>query len=81
MDIKNKYNYKITPENYKYKTYLWDAELEVLLSLFVKRLIKIKPQLNYNKVTKDIIEKYIRKRTNSTVSATKLMREVYNNGE
>lgn len=73
-------SYKITKENYQYKSYMWDAELEALLSLFVKRLVKINPKLSFNKVSKEIIEKYIRKRPDSIVGATKIMREIYNKG-
>lgn len=73
-DIKK--NYRITKENYNYKTYMWDGECEALLALFVKRLCEIRSQLKFNKVSTEIIEKYIRKTPNSKVSPTKIMREV-----
>ena len=71
-----KSNYRITQENYSYRTYMWDAECEALLALFAKRLVKIRPHLKFNNVTKEIIEKYIRKKPNSIVNATKIMREI-----
>ena len=72
-------NYKITKESYKSKNYVWDAKLEVYLSLFVERLCKVRPQFKYNNVTKEILEKYVRKKANSKVSSTKIMREVLTN--
>lgn len=72
-------DYKIDETNYKSKSSLWDTEAETLLALFVKRLCKIRPELNFNKVSKEILENYVRKTSNGQVSATKIMREIRDN--
>lgn len=69
--------YKITKENYKAKTYLWDAELEVYLALFCKRLEELRPKHYKRMVAKEILTKYVRKSKSTAISATKIMREMW----
>lgn len=70
--------YRITKETYQNKTWMWDAKVEIYLSLFAERLCKIKPDLKYNVVCKEILEKYVRKRKDSKVGTTQIMRHVLN---
>ena len=68
--------YKITKKTYKTKNCMWDEKLETYLSLFCERLELLRPQYKFNKTTKEILEKYVRKKPNSKVSATKIMRDL-----
>ena len=69
--------YNITKKSYPARTWMWDGEAEVLLSLFAKRLCEIR-KLNYNAVCKDILERYLRKKPNSKIGTTQIMRHALN---
>lgn len=75
MAIK-KPKYLITKEDYPSKVFVWDAEVEVLIALLVNKLVKIRPNLNWNKTCNEILSKYVKKNKTSKVSPTKIMNQL-----
>jgi hypothetical protein len=69
--------YKIDSEKYNQKTYLWDGEAEVLIALLAKRIEEIR-DIPKHATAKKILELFIRKKENSQVSPTQIMRHVWN---
>jgi hypothetical protein len=72
MDI-DKTNYKIGKRN------IWDKDLETGVAIFVNCLARHSEgglKFNKAKVAKELLEKYVRKNSNSIVSATPYMREI-----
>jgi len=65
--------YKITKETYQNKSWMWDPEAEIFLSLFLDRVVKIR-KFSYNAEAEFLLKRYLAKKENSKVGPTQIMR-------